>query len=98
MMSGYFGILPQVRYNPNTSIFAGMSKEQLQAYLASCQQAYIELQSGAKVASVSYAQGDGSRAVTYTQANATGLASLIKQLQQQLGIAGVRRKALRPVF
>lgn len=97
-MPGYFGRLPQVRYNPNTSLFAGMSQDQLQTYLASCQQAYIELQSGAKIASVSYAQGDGSRAVTYTQANATGLAALIKQLQQQLGMPGVRRKALRPVF
>lgn len=45
-MPGYFGRLPQARYNPNTSLFAGMSRDQVQAYLASCQQAYIELQSG----------------------------------------------------
>lgn len=97
-MSGQFGWLPQARYNPKTSLFAGMSQQQLQAALASCQQAYIDLQSGGKVASVSYAQGDGSRAVTYTQANMAALAALIKQLQQQLGMPGVRRRALRPVF
>lgn len=85
-------------YDPNTSILVGMPKEQLQQSLANCQLALIQLQSGAKVASVSYAQGDGSRSVSYTQANMPGLTVMIQQLQRQLGIPGVRRGALRPVF
>ncbi|MBB2157210.1 phage head-tail adapter protein [Gluconacetobacter diazotrophicus] len=90
--------VPPIQYNPNTSILAGMTTAQLQQALGNAQAALVQLQTGAKVVSVSYAQGDGSRSVSYTAANAAGLTQFIMQLQQQLGIPGVRRRALRPIF
>jgi hypothetical protein len=73
-------------YNPSTSIFAGMSTAQLQAALASAQQAYLDLSTGAKVQAATYTQADGSKSVTYTRADLGALTALIKQLQAQLGI------------
>lgn len=83
---------------PNRSLFAGMSRDQLQAALHSAQQAYLALSSGSQIASVSYAQGDGSRSVSYRSANLADLTQLIRQLQAQLGLPGSRRSALRLVF
>lgn len=81
-------------FNPNTSIFAGMQTSALQAALASAQQAYLDLSTGAKGESYSYTQGDGARAVTYTKTNIQQLTFLIKGLQLQLGIVNqVRRPA-----
>lgn len=84
--------------NPNTSLLSGMTREQAKAALAQAQQALIELQTGKQVASVSYSQGDGSRSVSYRQANIADLTQLIRLLQAQAGIPGTRRAALRPVF
>ncbi|TMV66769.1 phage head-tail adapter protein [Thioclava sp. BHET1] len=75
-----------------------MSTAQLQAYLANAQQAYIELSSGAKVVTVSYTQGNGSKSVTYQQANLTNLTALIQQLQAQLGIIRSPRRPLNFVY
>lgn len=83
-------------YNPDTSILAGMSREQLQSALATAQNALMQLTTGGKPVSVSYAQGDGSRSVTYTAASGPALTALIMQIQRQLGIG--RRRALRPFF
>ncbi|QBL93134.1 hypothetical protein KSAC_08930 [Komagataeibacter saccharivorans] len=90
--------VPPIQYNPNTSTLAGMTTAQLQAALASAQAALVQLQTGGKVVSVSYAQGDGSRSVSYTQASLPNLTQFIMQIQQQLGVPGVRRRALRPIF
>lgn len=90
--------LPQAHFDPSTSLLAGLTRPQLQAALTSCQMALIALQSGQSVASVSYAQGDGNKAVTYRQANVGDLSAMIRTLQRQLGMAGTRRRALRPVF
>lgn len=86
-----------MRYNPRCSIFAGMSTADLQAYLAAAQQAYMALSTGAKVATASYTQGDGSKSVTYTQASLPNLTALIMQLQAQLGI-GCGRRPIRFVY
>ncbi|MBO1325303.1 gpW family protein [Acetobacter sp. TBRC 12305] len=99
MRNGYPGFgLPQARFNPASSLLAGLSTDQLQAALTSCQLALIGLQSGQSVASVTYAQGDGSKTVTYRQANVADLSAMIRTLQRQLGVPGTRRRALRPVF
>ena len=90
--------VPPITYNPNTSTLAGMTTAQLQAALASAQAALVQLQTGGKVVSVSYSQGDGSRSVSYTAANMAGLTQFIMQIQRQLGVPGVRRRALRPIF
>lgn len=83
------------KYNPNTSIFAGMSRPALQAALSNAQTALLQLQTGAKVVTASYTQGDGAKAVTYTQASMGGLVMLIKQLQAQLGIVRHPRHSLQ---
>lgn len=85
-------------FDPSTSLLAGRSTAQLQADLAAAQQAYIDLSTGAKGESFSYAQGDGSRSVTYTRANLPALAALIRLLQQQLGIVRQGRRPARFSF
>lgn len=86
------------RSNPPVSLLAGRSTAQLQSDLAAAQDAYLELSSGSKVVNATYAQGNGSRSVTYTPADLGAVQSLIRSLQQQLGIVGRARKAIRVVF
>lgn len=81
-------------YDPSTSIFAGLDDATLQAWLASAQQALVDLQTGSKVVTVSYTQGDGGKNVTYTRAEIAPLVMLIRQLQAQLGIICRPRKAM----
>jgi len=83
-------------FNPNSSLLAGaMTRDQLQAALASAQQAYIELSTGAKGVSFSYTQGDGTRSVSYQQTDIGQLTALIQLLQAQLGIVKRPRVTLR---
>lgn len=82
-------------FDPSTSLLAGMPRAALQKSLAEAQQAYIDLSSGAKGTSYSYTQGDGARAVTYTQTNISQLVVLIRSLQQQLGIINRARRPMR---
>ena len=82
-------------FDPSTSLLAGMSTAALQKALAEAQQAYLDLSSGAKGTSYSYTQGDGARAVTYTQTNISQLVVLIRTLQQQLGIVSRARRPMR---
>ncbi len=84
-----------MRYNPATSIFAGMSQIQLRSALGAAQQAYLELSTGAKVVTAAYAQGDGTKSITYTAASLPNLVALIGQLQAQLGIARTGRRPMR---
>lgn len=79
-------------FDPNYSVFAGMSPTALQAALNSAQTALIALQSGAQAVTVSYGEGDGSKRVEYKAPNAGGLVQLINELQAQLGL---RRHARR---
>ena len=81
-------------YLPRVGLLAGRSTVKLQADLDAAQQAYIDLSSGAKGSSYSYTQGDGARAVTYTQANVADLAALIMTLQVALKIPGAGRRAV----
>ncbi len=83
------------QYNPATSIFAGMTTAQLQTALATAQTAYLALSTGAKAITLSYAQGDGSKSVTYNQASLGGLTMLIKQLQAQLGMTPRARRPMK---
>lgn len=85
-------------YDPTQSIFAGMTTAQKQQALSNAQQAYLDLSSGVKVASASYAQGDGSKSVTYTKAEIPNLVVLIKQLQADLGLITRPRRAARLIF
>lgn len=87
-----------MRFDPNTSILAGRSTQQLQADLTALQQAYIDLSSGGKGEMFSYTQGDGAKAVTFTRANLSQLVQAIRLLQAQLGVIRRPRHALRPWF
>ncbi|EKN3946574.1 TPA: gpW family head-tail joining protein [Yersinia enterocolitica] len=83
-------------FNANTSLLAGaMTRAQLEEALNRAQQAYIELSTGSKGVSFSYAQGDGTRSVTYQQTDIGKLMGLIQLLQAQLGIVKRPRGALR---
>jgi len=75
----------------------GLTNEQLQAQLTAVQQAIHDLTIGGKPSSVSYAQGDGAKSVSYTQADLAGLRMRARMLAQALGLVRPRR-AIRPVF
>ena len=76
---------------PTQGIFAGLTQAQLQAYLASAQDAYMKLSTGAQIASAGYSQGDGAKNVSYRQADIGQLTALILQIQQALGMGRARR-------
>jgi len=82
-------------YDTTSSILAGMTTAQLQAALKAAQQAYVDLMTGARGVSFTYAQGDGSRSVTYEKVDQTQLTNFIKMLQMQLGIPTQRRRPIR---
>jgi hypothetical protein len=79
-------------------LFDGMDTAQLQAALTKAQQAYIDLSTGSKGESFSYAQGDGQKSVTYTRASVGQLIQLINQLKAALGLECRPRRPMRPVF
>jgi len=86
--------------NDMSSPYYGMSDAQLQAAIASAQQAMIQLRTGNKAVTVSYTQGDGSRSVTFAQTDLASLRMLIAELQQALnpGVRIARRRPMRPMF
>lgn len=71
--------------------FAGVDPTILQSWLTDCQQALQDLTVGGKPEAVSYAQGDGSKAVTYTRADIAQLEQRIRNLARALGLSGPRR-------
>lgn len=87
---------------PRTSILDGLSLPVLEARLLSLQTAALELQAGAKLAQATYTQGDGTKSVTYTQANVADLTQAILTVQRQIdllnGMRINRRAPLRPLF
>lgn len=70
--------------------FAGMSRDQVLAARATAQAALLQLATGGKPVSVSYAQGDGSKSVTFAPADEGRLRQLIAHLNGLLG-QGARR-------
>lgn len=87
-----------MRFDPATSILAGMDTTVLQANLNKLQQIYLDLSSGNKGESFSYTQGDGAKSVTYSKANLGDLTQAIRLLQAQLGIIPHARRAIHPSF
>ncbi|MGP0906898.1 gpW family head-tail joining protein [Serratia sp. CY76391] len=70
----------------NCGPLAGMTREQMMAALAAAQEAYAALLLGNKGVSFSYAQGDGTRSVTFQGTSLANLQMFIRQLQQALGL------------
>jgi len=79
-------------------ILAGTPRPMLQCWLTEAQQAYADLAAGKKIVTASYTQGNGTKAVTFTQADTAKLTSWILQLQQALGIRRRPRAPMRPYF
>jgi hypothetical protein len=86
------------RFDPTTSIMAGMDTTVLQTNLNNLQQAYLDLSTGAKGEIYSYTQGDGAKAVTYTRANLGAMVQAIQLLQAQLGLVPCVRRPILPCF
>jgi hypothetical protein len=84
------------------SILDGIDVTVLQQRLQAMQLALLDLTSGAKVEVVSYAQGDGSRTVTYSKADIGSLTAAIVTVQSQIdrlsGQCVGRRAPMRPYF
>jgi hypothetical protein len=83
-----------------SSPYYGMTDQQLMAAISAAQQAYIELRTGKKVVTVSYAQGGGSRSASFQPTDMANLRLLIAELQQALnpGVRIRRRRPLTPYF
>lgn len=75
----------------NCGPLAGMTPDQLRAVLTAAQDAYIELMTGQKGVSFSYAQGDGTRSVTYKTTSLENLNQFIRQIQQDLRMCSCSR-------
>ena len=80
-------------FNLNSSMLAGTTVLQRQAWLAQAQTAYADLMMGGKPVSVSYE----GKSVTYSAADASRLSNWIDLLLMSLG-QGQRRRAIRPYF
>ncbi|MGL4860489.1 MAG: gpW family head-tail joining protein [Enterobacteriaceae bacterium] len=76
-------------------MFSGLSREQLLDALKNAQAAYLDLCTGKKGVSFSYASGDGSKSVSYQQTDMVALRNLITELQHSLGICSQRRRPIR---
>lgn len=83
-------------FDPTTSSLVGLDNATLQAWRTAAQTALNQLMIGAKVASASYSQADGSQSVTYTQTDVAKLQQWIALLNAQLGVA--RRRPVRFLY
>lgn len=86
------------RFDPSSSLLAGMDTTVLNARLTQMQNDYLDISAGRKVVSASYTQGDGGKNVTYDRTTLPQLAMAIRLLQQQLGIISQGRHALSVGF
>jgi hypothetical protein len=85
-------------FDPRTSDLAGIPEATLRKWLLDAQTALHDLSIGGKPQSVSYGQGDGSKAITFTPATIGVLNAHIAALKAQLGIHGRSRHAITPLF
>jgi len=84
-------------YDPTTSDLANVPEATLRQWQIDALTAMHELSTGKKRVTVSYSQGDGSRSVTYAQANIDDLRAWLAKLNAQLGL-GSRRRPIRTIF
>jgi hypothetical protein len=80
------------------AITDGMSTADMQSRLAALQAAYFDLSSGTKVVTASYAQGDGTKSVTYQQTDLAQIMRSIEMLQKALGLIPHFHRARRILF
>ena len=82
-----------MNFDLDTSMLAGTTTAQRQAWLTQAQTAYADLMTGGKPVNVSY---DG-KSVSYAPSDAAKLSSWIDLLLMSLG-RGRRRRAMRPIY
>jgi hypothetical protein len=86
----------------STSIWDSIDVATLQARVNAMLLALADLDSGAKVVSVSYAQGEGSRSVSYAAADSNRLRGMIREMQASIaartGVSCGSRAPMRPYF
>ncbi len=70
----------------------------MQSRLAALQAAYFDLSAGAKIVTASYAQGDGTKSVTYQQTDLAQILRSIEMLQMALGLIPHFHRARRILF
>ena len=75
-------------------VYDGRSNADLQARLSALLAAYDALVSGQQVAQATYAQGDGTKSVTFREADLVRLQADISLLQQRLGIIHRARRRI----
>jgi gpW len=68
-------------FNRQRTLLGNWSQDQLEAALLSAQNALILLQSGQRVVTASYGQGEGAQSITYTQVSRGSLEQWILYLQ-----------------
>lgn len=68
------------------SDLVGIDRATLQLWLTQAQTALHQLQTGARVATVSYGEGSGNRSVTYSKTTMGDLRRYIGELQLALGL------------
>lgn len=89
-----------MRFDPTTSILAGVAVDVLQKWLSDAQNARAALASGQQVVSVTVTGGGQHREVQYRR-DPNSLAMLddwIRQLQAQLGVIPSPRRRARITF
>lgn len=88
---------------PRPRLLDGVSLAELRSRLAALQSAYLDMQSGKQVVTATYVQGDGTKSVTFRQAEVANLTQAILSVQTQIDIATTgapsgRRAPITPIF
>lgn len=76
-------------------LYAGMDTAVLQQWRDAALQALNELQTGGRIQSATYSQGNFSQSVTKMPTTIEGLQTYIRQLNQVLGYCGRRAISMR---
>jgi hypothetical protein len=85
-------------YSQTSIALTGVPPATIQTWLGQAQQALQNLMTGQSVVTVSYAQGEGNRSVTYRRAEINTLRAWIMELQQAAGTPCARRRPIYPRF
>ena len=92
------GYLPVQTFDVSQTWLAGMTQAQLLALYGQLQQAQAMMAVGGKPQSVSYDQGGGGKSVTFNITSVAQLLNTINMVQRALGMPGMSRRPMRPVF
>lgn len=78
----------------NFGAFHGWTNDQIDGAITSIQRAILDLTTGDKGEAYAYTQGNGSKSVTYTRADAGQLRALLQEAMQARFGRAARRRAI----